>query len=75
MNVISADFKQNKILPYHREQPGELYFHSGQKVAIYGIVEERAHQQINYLIDEKTISISKDSNGIHSLQYNYLIEL
>ena len=49
---ITFDFAQQIELPFHTRQVGPLYFKSHFRVQLFGICNEAAHRQRNYLFHE-----------------------
>ena len=46
------DYSQMVTLPHHYRQMGPLYFVAGRKIQIFGVRDDSAPRQYNYLIDE-----------------------
>lgn len=62
---LTFDFAQNLQLPYHHRQVGPIYFKSPLKVNLFGICNEAASVQVNYLFHEGQ-SIGPDGSSSHS---------
>jgi len=58
------DFAQNVCIPHHSRQMGPLYFLTTRKVHIFGVRDDGARKQYNYIVDEGE-TIGEDGKGIH----------
>ena len=52
MTHLTCDYAQQIELPFHTRQVGPLYFKSRFKVQLFGVCNEAARQQRNYLFHE-----------------------
>lgn len=62
----SWDFAQQINYPYENQQVGPIYFKTPRKAQLFGVCNEGAPKQINYLIDEADF-IEKNANTVISL--------
>ncbi len=70
-NVLSFDFAEQVHFPSSPQQVGPAYFKTGRKCGIFGVHNERTHQQTNYLIDESD-NAGKGANAVISMLDDYL---
>ena len=61
---FTFDFAQQLELPYHTRQVGPIYFKVRYRVQLFGVCEESAHCQHNYLFHESQC-IGKDGKNSH----------
>ena len=61
---FTFDFAQQLELPYHTRQVGPIYFKVRYRVQCFGVCEESAHRQFNYLFHEAQ-SIGQDGKKSH----------
>ena len=55
---------KNVHVPHSDQQASKIYYLSPRKVHLFGIQDEAAREQINYVLDENEI-IGKGPNGTH----------
>ena len=72
---LTFDFAQQLELPYHTRQVGPIYFQVRYHVQCFGVCEESAHRQHNYLFHESQC-IGKDGknspNAVLSMLHTHL---
>lgn len=68
---VSFDFAQQVHVPHLPDQPGPLYFLTPYKIGIFGISNEAAGVQVNYVIPESVLT-GKGPNAIASMLHHYL---
>ena len=71
MMHLSFDYAQQVFLPNLPDQPGPIYFLTPFKVAIFGVANEAAGTQYNYLVPENMLT-GKGANCIASMLHHYL---
>jgi hypothetical protein len=72
MTHISFDFAQQVHIPHFPHQPGPIFFLTPYKLGIFGINNEAARSQFNYIIPE-TVQTGKGANAVViSLVHHYL---
>ena len=66
MTHYSFDFAQQIHYPASPQQPGALYFKTGRKCSIFGIMCEPVKRQVNFLTDE-AVDTGKGANAVISM--------
>ena len=66
----SFDMAQQVHYPSSPLQPGPLYFLTPRKCAIFGVVCEALPRQVNYLIDEASVT-GKGANSVVSMLHHF----
>ena len=64
MRHITFDFAQQLELPQHTRQVGPLYFKSRFRVQLFGVCDEAAHCQVNFVFHEGE-TIGEDGKKAH----------
>ena len=70
-SVLSFDFAESVHYPSTPQQIGPSYFRTTRKCSIFGVHNERAHEQWNYIINEKD-NAGKGANAVISMLHDYL---
>jgi hypothetical protein len=68
---ISFDYAQQVHIPNLPDQPGPIYFLTPYKLGIFGIQNEAAHVQVNFVIPE-AVQTGKGANTVISYVHYYL---
>lgn len=69
---ISADFAEKIRLPYFIDQPSQLFFMSGLQIELFGMVDDMACEQMNYLLVEGWWPHQKGQNTVGSIFFQRL---
>ncbi|XP_067943168.1 uncharacterized protein [Watersipora subatra] len=67
----SFDFAQQVHYPNDPQQPGPIYFKTPRKCGLFGVCNESVPQQVNYLIDEASLT-TKGANAVISYIHHFL---
>jgi len=68
---ISFDFAQQVHIPHLPDQPGPIYFLTPYKIGLFGVHNEAAGIQVNYVIPENVVT-GKGANAVISMLHHYL---
>ena len=70
--MLSFDFSEDIQLPILNDTPGCFYFQQRRKVQCFGVLDEGANMQTNYLLDEGCC-LKKETNAVISMLDDYIM--
>jgi len=71
---LPFDFAQQVHLPHSPDQEGPLYFKTGFKCCLFGVMSDTTAKQINYIVPE-SVQTGKGVNEVISMLHHYLAVL